>query len=215
MPGGVGEPRGHPGSGAGARLPLVALALALFGLLIGLAWVRAGGVGEPAWLQQAMVRAAAMGAAGHPWAPSAAISDPRAGLGALLLLAGMAPATVGLLLRAFGVALGAGGVLLLAGPPDGWGRPGERRQPPMVIGALPACLLASSTYWVEASLEADPTLALALLFWLLAYRRGAAWLLGIALAWALSWSPWAWLALWPLAWMAALRATRGTGGAVA
>jgi len=200
VPGKARHPLDRPDLGGWMRVRQAVGPLLLFAILAGLAWMRLQGGGEPTWLRQATARAEEIRAAASLLAPGDSVTDPRAAAGALLLLAGVSPGTLLLLLRALGLGLGALGLLLVIRPPACPGAGIRLSSLPGLLGSLPAYLLASSAYWVHASLEAEPCVAVGILFWLISRRRGPAWLLGIALAWALSWSPWAWVAVWPLAW---------------
>jgi len=160
----------------------MALCLAPLVLFAGLAvWCAlTTGAGTGAWLDRSIELSRAWTEQGVGLLRSLdALEDPRVAPGAVLLRLGLAPRAVAATFGVLTLLLGALAVYRLARqarPLAGW-------------------LLAASPLWVESCVRGDPHVALGTLFLLLSAGRLPATAGAVGLAWALGWSPWAWVTL--------------------
>ncbi len=179
------SPEGSAGSWARAAriLPLL-----LFGALVAATWAIGAVEGEPAWLAAAAAHARAARELGqHLLRGLEPVADPRLLPAAVLLRLGLGAGAVLALVRLAGIAVGAAAIAVLL-------RRSERRGVVPWAGAL---WLGASPLWTEAALRGDPHGGVGLTFLLATSPAVPAWLLVAAIAWCLSWSPWAWALLPP------------------
>lgn len=164
------------------------LPVLLFLLLLGVRWVVAPDLQAAAWLDRAeSVHGELTQAGGRLWEVLEPVEDPRVGPTVLLLGLGVSGSAAVWIWRLLAAALGGLAVLWVARRPGG--------HEPVRLGAW---VLACVPLWLERASLGDPHLALGLLFLLLANRALPLGAGALGLAWALGWSPWAWIVM-PLA----------------
>jgi tetratricopeptide (TPR) repeat protein len=177
------------GASREAWLPL-APALLFVALAIALGCFTPGAAGPAAWLERAgsvqtqlRERGASLPAILDP------VEDPRVGPAALAMRVGLPAGATRLLARLAALLAGlcALAVIMKRSATGSGGR------------WISAFMLAASPIWLRAVLEGDPGVLLGLAVLLIGDGLLPAWLSGIALAWALGWSPWAWVTLLPIA----------------
>jgi len=165
------------------------LPILLWGLLAAATWAVGAVEQQPTWLPAAAAHARAVRELGQPLLRGLEpAGDPRVLPAAALLSLGLGAGAVLSAFRLVGIAVGAAAVGILL-------RHGDRRGLVPWAGAL---WLAVSPLWIEAALRADPHSAVGLTFLLAAQAATPAWLVVVATAWCLGWSPWAWLVLPPV-----------------
>jgi tetratricopeptide (TPR) repeat protein len=172
-----------------AWMPLApALALVALAMALGFFAPRAG---EPAaWLERAASvqtqvrdRGASLLALLDP------IEDPRVGPAAIAMRLGLSASATRYLVRIAALLAGLAALVIIL----------TRRKNGRGGRWLSAFMLAVSPIWLRAMLEGDPGVALGLAVLLIGDGLLPAWVSGLLLAWALGWSPWAWVTLLPIA----------------
>jgi hypothetical protein len=164
-------------------LVLVALAMTL-GLF-------APGEGEPAgWLERAGTLQTQLRDRGGSLAGVLdPIEDPRVAPAVLAMRFGLSAESTRLLARVAAILAGLAALVAITARP-------ARTSGGSWISPL---LLAASPIWLRAILEGHPGVLLGLAVLLIGDGLLPVWLSGLVIAWALGWSPWAWVILLPLA----------------
>jgi len=168
----------------GSILPL--LPVLTFALLATFLSLNGKTTSSPVWFTQAVTLADAVSSKGISWLSSLpATCDPRLLFSSLFLLAGIGESLALSLVRIWTIICGAGVVYLLAHQHLGSGR----------FDRAAAWFLAVSPVWALGAANGDPYIILGGLFLLLSRFRLPIWLRVILVAWAISWSNWAWISL--------------------